>query len=159
MSTPFVIAPIPAPPGTLALCPLPGAAGAFDADLAQIAAFAPALVLSMTEAQERHVRGAGALPDRLAALGIDWAAFPVPDFGTPPSNADWATLAARAHAVLDAGGRVLAHCRGGKGRSGMVVLRLMIERGADPDAALETLREARPGAVETDAQEAWARAV
>lgn len=154
--TDFVIASLMAGPGKLALCPLPGRDGALDADLARIAGFAPALVVSTTEEAERATLGAAALPDRLGALGIGWVPFPVADFGTPPEGADWPAIATRAHAVLEAGGRVLVHCRGGLGRSGMAVLRLLVERGEDPDAALARLRAVRPGAVETEAQLAWA---
>jgi len=154
--TGFVIAQLPTGAGILALCPLPGAGGAVTRDLARIADFAPALVISMTETRERADLGAAELPDRLAALGIGWAPFPVPDFGTPSQDADWGAVSIRAQAVLDAGGRVLVHCRGGLGRSGMAVLRLLVERGEDPDRALARLRAVRPGAVETEAQRIWA---
>jgi len=43
-----------------------------------------------------------------------------------------------------------------KGRSGMVAMRVLAEQGTPPEMALETVRKARPGAVETDAQAAWA---
>jgi hypothetical protein len=39
----------------------------------------------------------------------------------------------------------------------MVVLRLLIECGVAPEAALNRLRMSRPCAVETEAQMAWAR--
>ena len=55
------------------------------------------------------------------------------------------------------GDRILIHCRGGCGRSGMIVLRIMIEFGEDPEEALERLRKIRPCAVETEAQENWAK--
>lgn len=61
-------------------------------------------------------------------------------------------------ATLRNGGKVLAHCRGGCGRSGMAVLRLMVELGEAPDVALARLRDARPCAVETQAQLDWAAA-
>ena len=60
--------------------------------------------------------------------------------------------------ALRGGGRVLVHCRGGCGRSGMVALRLMIEAGEAPDEALSRLRSVRPCAVETKAQMGWAMA-
>lgn len=158
MADPFVIAALPCGPGTLALCPLPGRGGAFEADMAQIQAFAPDLLVSMTETAERTALGATELPQALARAGVGWRHFPVTDFGTPPPDADWAGIATDAHRILARGGRVLTQCRGGLGRSGMVALRLMIEAGEDPDAALARLRAVRPGAVETDAQAAWARA-
>ena len=39
----------------------------------------------------------------------------------------------------------------------MIVLRIMIEFGEDPEEALERLRKIRPCAVETKAQENWAK--
>jgi len=60
---------------------------------------------------------------------------------------------------LQGGGRVLIHCRGGCGRSGMAALRLMIESGEEAGAALSRLRALRPCAVETEAQMAWAQQV
>ena len=44
--------------GKLALSPLPGREGSYAADLADLVAFAPALVLSMTTAEETAARGA-----------------------------------------------------------------------------------------------------
>jgi len=44
----------------------------------------------------------------------------------------------------------------GLGRTGMIAARLLAERGAA--APVETIRAARPGAVETPAQAAYARA-
>jgi protein-tyrosine phosphatase len=100
--------------------------------------------------------GAGDLPGRLAATGIGWRHFPIVDYGAPDADDPrWPPLAAELHTALDAGGRVLLHCHGGKGRSGMVALRLLVERGAAPAEALAAIRAARPGAVETAAQEAW----
>jgi hypothetical protein len=40
----------------------------------------------------------------------------------------------------------------------MIALRLMVERGEPAEAALARLRAARPGAVETAEQLAWAQA-
>lgn len=126
--------------------------------MAQLEAFDPELVISLTDANELTALGAATLPDRLARVGIAWYAFPIPDFGTPSPGADWLAISHATHAVLASGGNVLLHCHGGRGRSGMVALRLMIEAGEAPDAALARLRAARPGAVETEAQQDWARA-
>jgi protein-tyrosine phosphatase len=155
---PLTIATLPVGGGTLALCPMPGRDGVYAADLAELLAFAPALVLSMTPADEMVAGGAADLPADLAAAGIDWVHLPVADFGVPGAMtaALWPKVSARARAVLAGGGRVLVHCHGGCGRSGMAVLRLMVEAGEAPGPALARLRAARPCAVETGAQEAWA---
>ena len=59
-------------------------------------------------------------------------------------------------AALRGGGRVLIHCRAGRGRSGMIALRLMIAGGERPVAALKRLRAVQPEAVETPGQMNWA---
>jgi len=145
--------------GALGISPLPGANGDLTGDLERVCAFGPALVISMTETAEMDALGAGALPEALRRAGIGWAHFPVSDYAipTPLSDTHWPAIAARAHGVLARGGRVLVHCRGGLGRSGMVALRLMVETGESPQAALHRLRAIRPGAVETAEQLMWAQ--
>jgi protein-tyrosine phosphatase len=144
--------------GRLGVCPLPGVCGDLPADLSAIAAWNPQIVVSMTEQAEMDAHGSGGLGAGLAEVGIGWSHLPIRDFAGPDgdSRAAWPELAARLHAILDRGGGVLLHCRGGKGRSGMIALRLLVERGEKPDAALARLRLARPGAVETGEQFAWA---
>ena len=146
--------------GTLALCPMPGRSGDYTADLAVLLAWHPALVLTMTSEPELASKGAVGLPADLATARIAWTHLPVPDFGTPkPETAAlWPEASARARAILCAGGKVLVHCMGGCGRSGMAALRLMVDAGEDPDTALALLRAARPCAVETKAQLSWASA-
>ncbi len=155
---PLPLASLPLLSGQIALCPQPGRGGSYDADLAAILRFSPDLVLSMTTAEELTARGAATLADDLALHGIAWAHLPIPDFGTPPEAVEnlWPETSARARALLAQGGRVLAHCMGGCGRSGMAVLRLMVEAGEDPATALTRLRAARPCAVETPDQLSWA---
>ena len=144
--------------GRLALCPAPGAGGAYAEDLEAIRAWKPALVLSMTESQELADLGAAGFAADLAVAGIEFVALPIRDFGAPGEDVlrQWPKVRARVVAALQRGGGVLVHCRGGCGRSGMIVLRLMVEMGETPEAALARLRAVRACAVETEAQMAWA---
>lgn len=144
--------------GVLAICPMPGRGGTYGADLRVVLAFAPELVLSMTPEAEMAARGAEGLGRDLAHAGIGWLHLPVSDYGVPEGAvlAGWPDASARARAVLAGGGRVMVHCMGGCGRSGMAVLRLMVEAGEAPEAALARLRAVRPCAVETQAQMDWA---
>ncbi len=154
------IAEIPAQGGTLGLCPMPGREGNYRSDLTTVLAWHPGLVLTLTSKLELASKGAATLPHDLATAGIAWAHLPIPDFGTPDTKttALWPETSARARALLAQGGKVLVHCMGGCGRSGMVALRLMVEAGEDPDVALVRLRATRPCAVETKAQQRWALA-
>ena len=143
--------------GRIGVAPLPGLRGDLAGDLAVIAAWGPALVLSMTETEEMILGGCQDLDQRLAGLGIAWAHLPIRDFGglSAVQQARWPALSARLQGHLDQREGVLLHCRGGKGRSGMIALRLLVERGEVPKAALARLRRERPGAVETAEQSAW----
>ena len=144
--------------GTVALSPLPGRAGNYPQDLGIVQDWQPDLVISMTTEGEMLQEGAAGFGDDLRAAAIGWVHLPVADFGAPPPEvqAAWPDVSAAAAQILSRGGRVLVHCRGGCGRSGMIALRLMIEHGERPGAALQRLRAVRPCAVETDGQLEWA---
>jgi protein-tyrosine phosphatase len=157
MSEALQIATVSAGLGRIGICRLPGRKGDLTGDMAIIRAWRPAFVVSMTEASEMREHGDGNLPALLESAGIAWRHFPIVDFGAPEAEVlpQWLALAKELHAALDAGGGVLLHCRGGLGRSGMVALRLLAERGEAPEAALARVRKARPGAVETEGQRVW----
>jgi len=142
----------------IGLCPLPGVFGALMSELDAIVAWTPDIVVSMTEQSEMDAALSGDLGARLQAVGMTWRHLPIRDFGVPDgkSAAPWPQALGELHRCLDGKGTVLLHCRGGLGRSGMLALRLLVERGEVPDAALERLRAVRPGAVETQEQLAWA---
>ncbi|ABF62900.1 protein-tyrosine phosphatase family protein [Ruegeria sp. TM1040] len=144
--------------GILALSRAPGAGGDYAADLRLIHEWRPSMVISMTTRVEHVILGVETLGTDIQGLGSRWFHMPVEDYQTPTKDLEdhWHQVSALARQALSGGGRVLVHCRGGCGRSGMAVLRLMIESGEPPDAALARLRALRPCAVETDAQMAWA---
>ena len=152
------IAALPLRNGMIGISPAPGRGGAYLADLAVVLRWGAGMVLTMTTQVELERLDAGGFGEDLAAAGVDWRHLAVPDFGAPPEEvrALWPGVSAEAHRILEDGGRVLAHCYGGCGRSGMALMRLMVEAGEDADPALERLRDVRPCAVEMPAQRAWA---
>lgn len=154
----FAIATLAAGQGVLGICPAPGRYGDYTRDVAGIISWAPALVVSMTEMTELERIGAGQIASALAQAGVGWAHLPVCDFGAPKGDtlARWSDVSAQVRGQLDQGGRVLVHCFGGCGRSGMVILRILVELGEDGPAALARLRRERACAVETKAQMNWA---
>ncbi|MFO7759281.1 MAG: protein-tyrosine phosphatase family protein [Roseovarius sp.] len=157
--TEFVIHALHVGGGTLALAPLPGASGDYGADMAHLRDWKPALVITLVTPEEIAECEAFTLGTDLQEAGTRWISYPIQDFGTPAPDqfAAWPDASEMMRAALKGGGRVMIHCNGGCGRSGMVALRLMVETGEAPDAALDRLRAVRPGAVETAAQMAWAR--
>jgi protein-tyrosine phosphatase len=137
---------------------MPGRDCQFTEDFDKIKKWQPNLVLTIATIFEMVHKNATQLPIQLSEAGIDWLHFPIEDFDAPDgkTNQSWIEIANCAHKVLDQGGKVLAHCMGGQGRSGMAILRLMVERGISPKIALKQIRTVRPMAVETNAQYKWA---
>lgn len=154
----MVIAELAVGGGVLGIGPMPGRGGDYAADLADLLAWGPGLALTMTTAEEMAAKGAERMPQDLGAAGVTWLHLPIGDYGVPTEGtlAAWPQAAASARDVLAGGGRVWVHCMGGCGRSGTAALRLMVEAGEDPSAALERLRAVRPCAVETPEQFQWA---
>jgi hypothetical protein len=154
----FEIASVAAGSGQIGICPAPGRFGDYASDFKEIIAWRPRLVLSMTEAAELGRVGAAGFADDLLAEGIGRIHLPIGDFGAPSGQTArlWPESAGRAKAVLAEGERVLVHCLGGCGRSGMAVLRILVEMGEEPEAALARVRAVRPCAVETETQALWA---
>ncbi|TMV06795.1 protein phosphatase [Ruegeria sediminis] len=144
--------------GTLAISAMPGRNGDYSADLKTIADWKPGLVISMTTEVEMIQDGARHFGTDIQGRASRWAHLPIEDFNAPQREvqAKWPAVSASARQALSGGGRVLIHCRGGCGRSGMAALRLMVESGENPAEALARLRVLRPCAVETDAQKEWA---
>ena len=137
--TGFGIYALPLLDGTVALSPLPGCTGDYAGDLQHVRDWRPAIVISMTTQAEMVARGAGDLGHDLQNTGARWFHLPIDDFGapTPDITVAWHGVAQAALDALQSGARALIHCNGGCGRSGMAVLRLMVEAGEAPDKALE----------------------
>jgi protein-tyrosine phosphatase len=154
----FAIYPLDVGVGQVALSPIPGRSGSYNFDLTIILKWSPDLVLTTTTQSELDRMGATGLEDDLAVVGVAWRHLPIVDFGVPDAEAAnaWSEVSTLCADILSQGGKILTHCFGGCGRSGMVALRLMIETGETPEVALNRLRKIRPCAVETNVQERWA---
>lgn len=144
--------------GSLALSQMPGRDGDYQGDLDFIRDWKPSVVITLTTRAELVTAGAETLGADIRDSGARWVHLPIADFGVPDDAALklWAKIGPVACAALTGQGRVLVHCFGGCGRSGMVALRLMVEVGEEAVDALLRLRKIRPCAIETDAQMRWA---
>ena len=123
--------------------------------MAVIANWGADTVLTLVEPEELRELGCQGLSDALRKSEIRWHHFPVPDLGVPATGtlSRWEGISTDLHRVLDAGGRVLVHCRGGLGRAGTMAALLLVERGDTASEAMRLVRAARPGAIETTVQE------
>jgi protein-tyrosine phosphatase len=78
--------------------------------------------------------------------------FFVPDWGVPEDAPAFLGLARSTAARLRAGERVLVHCAGGCGRTGMFCACVLVALGATPDEAVAGFRAARGCGPETESQ-------
>lgn len=109
-------------------------------------------LIELHEFDELQVQGLG---PAMRSLGIDWIHAPIRDVGVPDERfeAAWSLAGPIVHGRLDRGERVVVHCRGGLGRAGLVGARILAERGTPPALAIDQVRAARTGAIETDEQQ------
>ncbi len=124
-------------------------------DLRVVRAWGAETVVTLLENQEFGTLDVSTLGREVQRHGMDWIHLPIRDVDVPDSafESAWELAGRVLHERIDAGQRILVHCRGGIGRTGMVAGRLLVERGCDSRVAVNRVRGARPGAIETEAQE------
>lgn len=128
-----------------------------DEDLRVIRNWGASTVISLIEPHEfelLHVPDLGQIGIR---IGMKWIHLPIRDVDVPDERFEhgWQVVGQEIHQRLDAGERILIHCRGGIGRTGLVAARILVERGCVPRDAVHRVRAVRPGAIETHAQEQY----
>jgi ADP-ribosyl-[dinitrogen reductase] hydrolase len=128
-----------------------------DLDLRVVADWGASALVTLMESFELELLKVPEIGRATEAMGIDWFHLPIRDVSIPDAEfeAIWVSQGQALRARLEDGQAVVVHCRGGLGRTGLIAARLLIELGEDPRGALETVRAARPGAVETREQEVY----
>jgi protein-tyrosine phosphatase len=89
--------------------------------------------------------------------GVEVVHYPIRDVSVPPADAmaGFASLISDITARLASGETVVAHCRGGLGRTGLVAAAVLVAAGHEPERAIKAVRSARPRTLETRAQERY----
>lgn len=142
-------------PGRLGGLPRPGVVAPLTEDLEALRRLGVTTLLTLEETLT--------VPEAaLTAAGIRALHHPIPD-GHPPTLAEARTICLELDRRLESGEVVAVHCLAGLGRTGTVLAAYLVHRGGEPREALETVRAARPRAVQTPEQAefltAFARAV
>ncbi|WP_026280846.1 MULTISPECIES: cyclin-dependent kinase inhibitor 3 family protein [unclassified Thioalkalivibrio] len=132
-----------------------------QADLVALRDWGAGTVVTLNQNRELTGLGVPDLGASVQAAGMRWVHLPIGDMAAPdrPWETGWGDVGPRIHQWLRAGERVAFHCGGGQGRAGTIAALTLIERGYTPDEAIQTVRKARPGAIESPDQERYLRSL
>ncbi|MDQ2069235.1 phosphatase domain-containing putative toxin [Natronospira bacteriovora] len=154
--------PLPGMPGVLGLSRCPGTRpgnplrrhAQLEEELRSIAEWGALGVLTLNEASELRWLGLEGLGPAVERAGMQWWHCPIGDFQAPGQAFEqaWRQSEPEVTYILGSGGRILVHCLAGLGRTGTVAGRLLMEQGLSAAAAIARVRQARPGAIQSDAQ-------
>jgi protein-tyrosine phosphatase len=124
------------------------------ADLDVVAAWGATAVVTLVEQHELETLRIENLGEEVRRRKMDW---PIRDVTAPDRHfeAAWPARSERLRSLVLNGGRVLIHCKGGLGRAGTISAKLLVDMGVEPTLAMEKVRAAREGAIETKEQENW----
>ena len=122
------------------------------ADLAVIVAWRPDRVVSLVEMPEFADLGVPQLPCEFESR-FCWHHWPVQDLQAPVVTEASPRFLTQLFDGLSKGERILLHCAAGLGRTGTVVAHLLMMSGFPADQAINTVRKARPGTIESVVQE------
>jgi protein-tyrosine phosphatase len=127
------------------------------ADMEVLQAWGCQALLSLMEDQEFERFQVTRLGEVATAVGIKWYHIPISDGEPPDERFDrlWPSVGQALVANLLADKRIVVHCRGGLGRTGVIACLLLIELGYSSKRALTLIRTIRPGTVQTAAQVAY----
>jgi len=153
--------------GQIAITRCPGTGGGppgigarlLERDVETIVRWGAQTVVTLLNDMEMARLRVKSLPLMLSARGITWHQVPldlqrIPD---PVFEEAWLRIAPALLALLWDGGRIAIHCWDGRGRAGLVAARLLVESGCAAHDAINRVRAARQGALDTLAQQDYVR--
>lgn len=144
----------------IGLCAYPGQSGSLLNDLRQLRHWGARGLVTLIEEHELELLGVTSMATQVEAVGMRWWHLPIRDMDTPDADFErrWRESGRELRFLLNDGLPIALHCRGGKGRTGTVAARLLVELGTPPAQAIARVRSARPGSIETREQEKFVHA-
>jgi protein-tyrosine phosphatase len=115
------------------------------------------VVVTLMEEFEMERFAVGGLRGALRRAGIASYWFPIPDVSVPSSLPATSRLVTRILRSLARAETLIVHCLGGLGRSGTIAACCLVATGKGPATAIDSVRRARPGAVEVPDQELFVK--
>lgn len=130
-------------PGRLSIMTRPHGGDQLKEDLALLKSRGIDVLVSLLEPHEAEKLGLAQEQTICDTEGLEYFSLPIRDHFVPVSQRRVYELALTLAKKLENGKKVIVHCRGGKGRSGIIAAAIMIVLGVDVDDALARLHRAR----------------
>jgi protein-tyrosine phosphatase len=157
MTHPFDVLPL-ANNGALIFTPCPGTKGTdIKSSVTQLKAAGAQVLLTLMPTAEMQLNNAAQLPQLCADAGMKWFQLPIADDHGPAQEfqQNWPAASAVVVPLLQAGGRVAIHCKGGSGRTGLVAAQLLVELGYSKVQAKALVQALRPYALTLTPHQAY----
>lgn len=131
----------------LVFTPCPGLKGVdLTTSLAQLKESGVDVVLTMMPAEDLEQEGVANLGEEAGKLDFEWFHLPVEDDALPeqPFEQAWAEHKKAILALLKEGKSFAVHCKGGTGRTGLMIGILLAELGFSYDEIVQKVQSVRP---------------
>ncbi len=134
---------------SLILTPCPGTKGVdLYQSLVQLKSQSADAIVTALSQKELSEKGLDDFGEQVQALGMQWYSLPIEDDCAPDANfsKQWEEVSPKLHQVVNDEGKVVMHCMGGSGRTGLLAANLLLELGWDLDTIYSQVKSLRPGA-------------
>lgn len=143
-------------PGKLALSARPRGGDWLEDEIANWHRAGVDTVLSLLTPEEEQNLDLSHERRAVTERSMNFMSLPIQDREVPGSETEVAAALEKLNSKLSSGKNVIVHCRQGVGRSWLVAACLLVTKGLDPQAAVESVSAARGVAVpETREQRQW----
>ncbi len=133
----------------LILTPCPGTKGEdLKTSLERLKVQGAEAIVTALQNSEMEQAAVTELPVIAEQLGLKWYHQPIEDDHAPDEEFAecWKITGPKVHKVLQSGGKVVLHCMGGAGRTGLLAAHILLELGWKADTIKSEVQALRPGA-------------
>ncbi|WP_413113316.1 tyrosine-protein phosphatase [Thaumasiovibrio sp. DFM-14] len=133
----------------LILTPCPGTKGIdLVTSIQQLKEQGATVVVTALSNEEMEKAGVAALPKEIEAAGLAWFHLPIEDDEAPRADFNdlWQAALPELQQRVAGGEKIVMHCMGGSGRTGLLAAHLLLSLGWDISKIKTDVQALRPGA-------------
>lgn len=112
------------------------------------------ILITLMFDEEMEKNNVLSLPTECEKQGIEWAQLPILDDASPSQafESQWDAQKANILDVINNKGTIAVHCKGGSGRTGLVIGLILLAFGWPGEKVIEAVQEIRPKALKHPVQ-------